>query len=181
MEARHRISNLFQSRDILKYFAAPERRDEFAAYYTSNYLVQDTSEALWRHRQKGFSPDPLQAYIEFWGVMQALVIQQDAISELHRLFIGDDLNTAALPSWKQLREKRVLCAGHPANAKRGTRRTFMGRRFGGYEAIKVEEWDAATQTSSHPTFNLGKLLEDYDIEAGAVLDEILAAMKQKWP
>jgi len=47
------------------------------------YLLQDTSESLYVHRIKGFANDPHEAYIEFWGVMQAIFIQQDAISELY--------------------------------------------------------------------------------------------------
>ncbi len=52
----------------------------YSAYYISMYLIQDTYGAILAHQKKGFSEEPLLAYIEFWGVMQAIVIQQDSIS-----------------------------------------------------------------------------------------------------
>lgn len=33
--------------------------------------------------KKGFSEDPHEAYLKFWGVMQAIIIQQDSICELY--------------------------------------------------------------------------------------------------
>jgi hypothetical protein len=62
--------------------------DDFAAYYTSMYLIQDTGEAVHQDMAGDFPADPLRAYVEFWGVMQAIFIQQDAISKLHRVIVG---------------------------------------------------------------------------------------------
>ena len=47
------------------------------------YLIQDTGELVQSHMKHGFSSDPWLAYIEFWGVMQAIFIQQDAINEFY--------------------------------------------------------------------------------------------------
>jgi hypothetical protein len=62
----------------------------------------------------GFSRDPMRAYIEFWGVMQAIAIQQDAICELHKAVVGSRPDKDQIgPTWKDLKEKRNQCAGHP--------------------------------------------------------------------
>ena len=41
--------------------------DAYAAFYTSKYLIQDTAEAIFAHLDRGFSKDPMAAYLEFLG------------------------------------------------------------------------------------------------------------------
>jgi proline iminopeptidase len=86
LSVREAIYNLFQGGPWLDFLVS--KGDRYAAYYMSMYLLQDTGEALHGHRQHGFSAGAMQAYLEFWGVMQALVIQQDAICELYQAVKG---------------------------------------------------------------------------------------------
>lgn len=166
------------------YFFKDAHADEYAAYYTSMYLIQDTGEAVWTHMQRGFSTDPMAAYLEFWGVMQALVIQQDAIRELYNAAVGSFPDTTTLTWWQAIRGLRNLCAGHPANRSLGvqkTQRAFMGRNFGDYPDIRYELWEDGSASPTHPSFNLHKMIRQYDLEAAQVLDAILAALKTRWP
>lgn len=166
------------------FFFLPENAEAYAAYYTSMYLIQDTGEAVQTHLARDFSPDPMQAYLEFWGVMQAIDIQEDAISELHRTVLGSAPKIQQGSSWQQLRDKRHLCAGHPANRSRGVtapQRTFMGRSFGKYDAIRYEQWDASTGQRTYPVFDLRQMINAYDGEASKVLNAVLLCMKSKWP
>lgn len=166
------------------FFFRPENADAYAAYYTSMYLIQDTGEALITHMTKGFSPDPMQAYLEFWGVMQAIDIQQDAMFQLHKAVIGSFPEIKSQSAWAKLRNTRHLCAGHPANRTHGVpapQRTFMGRSIGNYDHIRYELWDASTGEITHPSFNLRQMINCYDAEASTVLGSVLSTMKTKWP
>jgi hypothetical protein len=165
------------------YFFQEAHADEYAAYYTSMYLIQDTGEAVWTHMRRGFSSDPMAAYLEFWGVMQALVIQQDAIREAHKAVLGALPATEALSGWKAIRDIRNLCAGHPANrsAQRKTQRAFMGRHFGGYAHIQYELWEEGSTTPRHPSFDLRRMIDGYDLQAAEVLDGVLVALRARWP
>lgn len=157
--------------------------DDFAAYYTSMYLIQDTGEAVDAHMQADFSTNPMWAYLEFWGIMQAVIIQQDAISELHRVIVGVKPALSVSSSWARLRDVRNRCAGHPASRTLGvpaTQRAFMGRSFGKYDRITYELWDARGLIE-HPVFNLRQMIQDYDGEAAQVLQSVLAAMTARWP
>jgi hypothetical protein len=149
------------------------------------YLIQDTGESVWSHMQRGFSSDPHLAYIEFWGVMQAIVIQQDAIKELYEAVIGLKLQIAIGSDWSKIRDVRNLCVGHPAKRANGvpaTQRTFMGRSFGHYNQIKYELWDArAPNQPSHPAFNLSAMIKAYDAEGAQALNTVLCALATKWP
>lgn len=116
--------------------------------------------------------------------MQALVIQQDAISELHKAVIGKKPIISTTTSWIAIRDFRNLCAGHPANKSIGLpapKRSFMGRHFGTDDAIKYEQWDAHAQKTTHPAVNLTKLVFEYDVEARNVLASVLSHMKKHWP
>jgi hypothetical protein len=130
--------------------------------------------------REGFSRDPMRAYIEFWGVMQAIVIQQDATYQLHTAVVGVPPHDSQIgPAWRDLREKRRLCAGHPAHrTHRVPARTFMGRGFGNYDRIWFELWDAHTEEITHPVFNLRTMILDYDGEASRILNNALSRMRQ---
>lgn len=167
-----------------KYFSLPENADAYAAYYTSMYLIQDTGEAVWDHMERDFSIDPLPAYLEFWGVMQAITIQQNAICEIHKSVVRCSPFIQQESSWLQLRDVRNYSAGHPAKRSHGvpaTQRTFMGRRFGKYNQINCEMWDAQKGIPTYLSFDLGQLIHDYDIEASTFLKTVLSTMKTKWP
>jgi len=155
--------------------------DQFAAFDTSKYLIQDSGEAVWSHMVKGFSSDSMSAYLEFWGVMQALIIQQDAICEIHKSLVGSTPSIPTISAWFDLRNLRNRLAGHPASksVKGGVLRSFMGRDFGDYEEISYEQYDSSTKASTWPGFNLRQMINDYDAQAAALLASALAELKRK--
>lgn len=183
---RSEIYEHFQGSAAGVELADPRNEEAYVAYYTGMYLLQDSTEALTQHRSVGFSADPLQAYIEFWGVMQAVIIQQDAIKEIHRVVFDRELDAKALDlvKWTELRKLRNVCAGHPARRQlpksSPLTRSFMARGFGNYEEIKYEQWEADTGRS-FPRVALDSLLDGYATEAETVLVTILDGMRQRWP
>ena len=166
---RKKIYNFFQaSKSCQNFFFAPENKERYSGYYTSMYLIADTHEGLVSHRKKGFSTDNFIAYIEFWGVMQAIFIQQDAIAELYWSTTGCKLETSLLKKRQAIRTLRNTCAGHPAKKdqpkKTPLTRTFMGRDFGDYNNFHYEQWQSPDKIS-HPQVQLGNLIEEYEFEA----------------
>jgi hypothetical protein len=182
---REDIYTHFQdSKSCDDYFICEEENlDKYAAYYTSMYLLQDTAESLICHRDTGFSSDPFKAYIEFWGVMQALIIQQDALKELHSVFFDEEDWPMESEAWREIRKLRNQCAGHPVRQGKDSesiKRAFMGRNFGTYEAITFEQWTKGTRKISHTTFDLGNLIDRYVANAKDLLEDILVEMKRRW-
>jgi hypothetical protein len=167
-----------------EYFFEAAHSDQYAAYYTSMYLIQDTGEAVCTHMCRGFSTNPMAAYLEFWGVMQAVVIQQDAIKELYNAVVGLNPVTTTLSGWRAIRDIRNLCAGHPAKRSVGvptTQRAFMGRDFGDYPSIHYEVFEEGSAAPKRPSFNLKAMLQTYDAEAAEVLKGVLSTLKARWP
>ena len=194
-EIREKIYDYFHGNENCQNFFLDEAQEEkYATYYTSNCLLQDTTECLFVHRKKGFSDAPHEAYIEFWGIMQAIIIQQDSILELYEAVTETKLDTRSLTSWQELRFLRNTCAGHPAkrNIPKAIplTRTFMGRNFGGYSSLTYEKWEkpkskgflsSPLENISYPKVELGSLIDSYEKEAARKIQEILDFMKKKWP
>ncbi len=180
LSVREEIYNQFQAGPWIDFFVKKSNGARYDAYYTSMYLLQDTGEALYQHRQRGFGVDDLQAYLEFWGVMQAFFIQQDAICELYEAVKGCKLKIKPDSAWGKLREFRNRAAGHPAKRDRGApfTRTFMARGFGQYPAIKVHEWHATSGTETCSTNNLAVMMDAYEREATSYLREVLAVLNE---
>jgi hypothetical protein len=179
LSSRSAIDQRFQNSSASKKLLG----DDYAACSTSMSLIQDTGEAVEAHLGVDFSSDPMRAYLEFWGVMQAIFVQQDAIHELHRVIAGARPILPQGSAWARLREVGNTCAGHAADRCTGvptTQRTFMGRAFGKYDRITYELWEASGRTR-HPTFNLRRMIHDYDDEAGHILRSVLVTMKVRWP
>ena len=184
-EIRGRIYDHFHSSKACNdFFFSDDQEERYAAYYTSMYLLQDTTESLSVHRAKGFSDDPHEAYVEFWGIMQAIIIQQDALCELYKAVKGSKLSTKNIQNWQSLRTLRNICAGHPAKKDLPKSspliRSFMGRGFGDYSSIMYEKWEIGSGTS-HPEVDLGALIDKYSAEVEMIISDILNSLKKQWP
>ena len=197
-EIRDSIYDYFQSTQAC-FDDLSKRPEEYAAYYTSMHLIQDATDALMEHRKQDFSNNVYIAYVEFWGVMQAVIVQQDAIRELHEVLCGRAPETGKMYHWLEIREMRNQLAGHPAKTERdatGNRsrkakykadqivtRSFMSRddiRYTdlGYKQINEQ---AGRVVNIQAQFNLDSMLNRYAGAAEQVLLQALQCMKKRWP
>jgi hypothetical protein len=154
--------------------------DDFAAFYTAMYLVDDASLGIEAVQSKGFSSDSGLAYLELWGLLQAVIIIQDSICELNRSVGLGTLKPNALGSNSQkLRELRNQLGGHPVRQGSGNpNRSFLGRNFGRLNAVKYEQY--SNGALNHPTVNIEKLLHGFDQEAAGTLNAMFTSKIAKW-
>jgi len=163
-------------------FLLAGNRDRFAQYETAMLLIQDAGEALWAHRECDFSPSAMAAYIEVWGVMQAVMIQQDALLELAAALGATKPVTGV--AWSAIRDLRNQLVGHPINKRSLSKtplRAFMGQQPKSYRYLTYELWDAGADRTTFPRVNLGQMFDAYESEAADHLAAILAQMRQAWP
>ena len=143
--------------------------EQFEKYCISKDTIQDTSEAISAHEEKGFCSETSLRYIEYYGLLQAVYLQQDSILALHRLF-GEtkDLNLSECSGWNEIREMRNDTVGHPVGRRKRLNRNQISYDDVHYMDIKkenIESWE-----SYH--VNLRKLLHRYGDEAAEVLGEL---------
>ena len=145
--------------------------DQYIAFCAAKDWIQDTSEALSAHMRTDFSSDPIKAYLEFWGILQALFVQQDAICEMIYSFTG---SRQLMPEpikgsgWQELRDLRNLSVGHPTAkgaSKTGipTARCVTGRTKKTYRNITLSIY--RNGSTDHPAINLKEIIQKYQIEA----------------
>ncbi|WP_332768931.1 hypothetical protein [Phenylobacterium sp.] len=162
-------------------FLVPGNRDRFAQYETAMLLMQDTGAALREHRRRDFSTSMV-GYIEVWGVMQAVFIQQDSLLELAAALGAPKPVTGT--AWETIRDFRNLLAGHPINKRSPNKtplRAFMGRQQKSYRELTYELWDAAADRTTFPQVDLGAMLDAYENEAADHLTSLLSHMRLVWP
>ena len=114
--------------------------DHYLAFCTAKDWIQDTCEALSQHRKAEFSSDSSKNYLEFWGVLQAAFIQQDAINELHYALSDKPLPKSVYcegTAWERLRSIRNLAVGHPNRQGKNARRCVSGRQPKSYNHITL--------------------------------------------
>ncbi len=183
LSLRRKVYDHFHASTIREdLFLMPGNRDRFAQYETAMLLMQDTGEAIWAHRQRGFSPCAMAAFIEVWGVLQAVVIQQDALLELAAA-LGAPRPSVG-PAWVVIRNLRNQLVGHPSNKRSTTKtplRAFIGRQPKSYRHLTYELWDAGANRTTFPRVDLGQLLDEYEAEAAVHLASILEHMRKAFP
>lgn len=180
-EKRTRIYDHFDnSVSCQKYFFAQSRSDLYTKYYTAMYLIQDTTEGLTSHINRGFNNDPQLAYIEMWGVMQAITIQQDSISTLYRIVTNNTLTPRKNSNWIKIRRLRNQCSGHPLD-QNGRYRSFFGREKISYENLRYERKDKRQPEPEFININYAQLISDYANEATSFLNTIVETLGRRWP
>jgi hypothetical protein len=92
---------------------------DYQAFCVAKDWIQDTAEVLMHHRKIGFSHDYLLSYLELYGILQAIFVQQDAIRTMRESFRLPEINfdLGNLPNGHALRELRNKLVGHPVKKR----------------------------------------------------------------
>lgn len=147
---------------------------DFEKYCIAKDTIQDTAEALLVHREKDFVDDVYRRYIEYYGVLQAVYMQQDAINAIFTLFMyPEKINFNILPNWQELRALRDDTVGHPVGRLKRLNRNMIG-----YDCVNYQ-WcpDAKVSSWKSKDVDLAALLDAYDSEAASVLDYIFCRLE----
>lgn len=167
LEARERIYNHIEDWSSCGWHACCSGA-EFERYCVAKDTIQDTAEALLSHRQQGFTDDVYRRYVEYYGVLQAIYMQQDAIQSLFRLFRAPDkIECNSFSNWQALRDLRNNTVGHPVG-----RLKRLSRHQIAYDCVNYMWFPKENRPGASADVNLGGLLDAYDSEAGQVLDSI---------
>ena len=188
-KAREELYELWQSRTN-KWTGAEHQSfastEDYYGFCAAKDWIQDTSEVLICHRRNGFSAEPMSAYLEFWGVLQAAVVQQDAIRELHRVIKEENLPKQCINSaWTKLRNLRNLAVGHPTRHDhlKPLTRSVTSRHEKSYENIELIVYGTGVNDRQGNVkierINLGELLDLYDFEAGRIIEQLHSALEKK--
>jgi len=73
----------------------------------------DTCQALEYYEDYGLGDEYGEKYLKLYGLLQAIVLQQNSISQIHQIFLGIKLSPKSKSAWTKIRDLRNLTVGHP--------------------------------------------------------------------
>lgn len=180
MQVRDEISSLWH-RTMPTWHKQPNSGfnslDHYMAFCVAKDWLQDAGEALLVHRTRGFSANHYQAYIELWGILQALFVQQDATKQMYYAVELSWVNPEKITAWDTLRDLRNLVGGHPTKQGRSpvVRRSVTPRATMTYSNIGVMVYEQGHCRSEQ--LRLGDMIDAYDDEAAAYLQQVLEKLQ----
>jgi hypothetical protein len=139
-------------------------------------VVEDASMAVRSYVEHAENLDKGTLYLHTYGLLQALVLQQDAIFDLCDA-LGSFRTKGDFPALDAAREIRVAVAGHPTKRSRESREGphFLIQMSLGHGSLEV-----MTMTSKEPRFkqvSLDGLMRDQELQLETILDGVIADLK----
>jgi hypothetical protein len=124
-DAEQRIRALTNEGMYERVFAT--RRDDWNQLCVAMDTLGDSVAALLHFESCGLGSSVEERYIRLYGMFQAIILQQDAISAIYRIYIGSELKVPKGSAWLRCRKLRNKATGHPVDYQHGTFRVFLSR------------------------------------------------------
>ncbi len=149
----------------------------------------DSCLALEHYEVFGMGQEDGEKYLKIYGLLQAVVLQQDSIRQLYQVFLGSNLKPDYDSAWGKIRKLRNLTAGHPIekrpegkdkkSGRTGIQRCFISRVTicgGGFQLII---WNKDEARDEFVDVDLKGLYQAYKLEAIKYLETILEAKNKR--
>lgn len=170
-----KINNLKEKlREILiektdEYYKADKVK--FNIFCSCMDVIDDTMLAISNYIEKGLGADEAERYLKLYGLLQAVIIQQDSIIELYKLL---KITYALKDGFKNIRRIRIIAGGHPTNFSRGEFCTFISRVTITNTTFEICCYDKKNEVNSHEKINLRESLNEHLSEFKDCLEDLIA-------
>ncbi len=144
--------------------------------------LEDSCLALLDFESKGFGKNDGNKYLRLYGFFQAIILQQDSINNLYKIFLKKKLKTKK-SAWKQLRDLRNLTTGHPINYgefrnDKKVKRCFISRITINNKGFQLIIWNKEKGKDDFKNIDLNLIYGQYKSEAIKYLQEIYNVQKK---
>ncbi|HCL90213.1 MAG TPA: hypothetical protein DHW70_02650 [Candidatus Atribacteria bacterium] len=156
--------------------------DEWMALCVSMNTLGDTCQAIEYYEDYGLGDDYSEKYLKLYGLLQAIFLQQNSISQIYQIFLGKDLIPKPNSAWKKIRDLRHLTVGHPEEKKHKneTKRCFISRVTIQNNGFDLMIWNKKKGVKEFEKVDLKTLYEEYKTVAVKYLNNICKAQITKW-
>jgi len=146
--------------------------------WTALDVIEDVDLAISAYIENEFPSDPGEQYIRVYGILQALFVQQDALTHFVEV-IRPAMSIAAVDVLKDVREARNASVGHPTKlTRKGNLSTHFMSQVSmskeGFELFSFAEKDGIT-IRSVPVLTL---IERQRAEIVRILTEVVKELKE---
>jgi len=146
-------------------------------------LIEDSCLALSYFESSENSHSDGEKYLRLYGMLQGIILQQDAISALYKIFVKKTLKMNRESSWMIIRNLRNLTVGHPiekTSGGQGTQRCFISRITLKDDGFQLIVWNKESRSDIYEDIDLKSLYESYKLDAVNHLKEIKQTLADSW-
>jgi hypothetical protein len=156
--------------------------DEWIILCVSMDILGDTCLALEYYENSGLGDKDGEKYLNLYGLLQAIFLQQDAICQLFQIFMKSNLKPDANSEWMRIRYVRNLVAGHPIEKKdkKGTKRCLISRATIQSDTFQLIVWKKEENKDEIEDVELKSLFNKYKSESIKHLETIYQAQIKNW-
>jgi hypothetical protein len=156
--------------------------DEWMALCVSMNTLGDTCQALEYYEDYGLGVDYNEKYLKLYGLLQAIFLQQNSISQIYQIFLGNKLIPNPNSPWIKIRDLRHLTVGHPEEKKykSETKRCFIVRVSIQNNGFDLLIWNKKTGQKKSEKVYFKTIYEEYKKDAIKYLDNICKAQIATW-
>lgn len=145
--------------------------------------LEDSCLALLDFESRGVGKNDGEKYLRLYGFFQAIILQQDSIINLYKIFLKKEFDTKK-SAWKQLRYLRNLTIGHPINYgefrnNKKVKRCFISRITIDNTGFQIIIWNKEKEKDDYENIDLNLIYGQYKSEANIFLQEIYDARNKK--
>lgn len=181
--AEQEIRNFVNERDLYdNYFH--RLPDDWNLLTAALDTLGDSTAALAHFESTGIGSDIQEKYLRFYGMFQALILQQDAISSLHRIFCKSDLVNPAESSWQEVRRIRNMAIGHPldrnGSPREGKLRIMVSQPSLSSDGFMMLVSEEKTSKQRSEQVDAKAVRDRYKLEALKYLTLIQESQKSMW-
>ncbi|MBM3475578.1 MAG: hypothetical protein FJX75_20120 [Armatimonadetes bacterium] len=113
--------------------------------------IEDTEMAIEAYESRHCGTGKGALYVATYGLLQAMVVQQDAARHLLTA-LGEDVDLPSLPQLVKVRDIRNRAVGHPTkrDRQRAASYHFISRDSLSYEGFELTSWPAPRHKETEP-------------------------------
>lgn len=147
-------------------------------------ILEDSLEAIKAYIMGSCSGDDGGKYLKLYGLLQAVVMNQDALVFIYNLFTkGEKLKLRK--NTRKMRDIRIIVAGHPASCREDELGNpmyscFLNRALLFPWTLHLIEYNNVTGESKYPEINLKELLQNYFEDILIYLDMTITKIPEIW-
>lgn len=182
-DLEQKIRDYVNNANLLDRYFDNRPDDDWMALCVSMDTLGDTCQALEYYENNGLGDEYGEKYLKLYGLLQAIVLQQNSISQIHQIFLGIKLSHKPNSAWTKIRDLRNLTVGHPLEKKHKKseiKRCFISRVTIQNNGFQLMIWNKKHEQKDFPKVKLETLYEEYKTDAVEYLNNICKAQIIKW-
>jgi hypothetical protein len=149
--------------------------DEWNTLCVAMDTLGDSCLALEHYEASGIGQEAGEKYLKLYGLLQAVILQQDSIRQIYKILLGSNLRPNPNSAWRKIRKFRNLTAGHPIEMRDENRikRCFVSRATICHRGFQLIIWNKGDARNEFRDCDLNGLYQEYKLEAVRYLETIL--------